>query len=157
MTVSGEGSYVLDRASATITFTPATGFAGVGHGVGYRLTGPDGISATATYRPIATLPHPPIALRLTSNGRAGKAQAMTVHLQVGERVTLLKIGGQPANTVTFQGQGSYRLSGSNRLIFNPVKGFTGRAKAVRYQVTDVYGQHAAATYTARVLLQRAVR
>lgn len=70
----------------------------------------------------------------------------------GGSITLLDTRGRPVTMVRVPGQGTYILEPARgRISFVAVNGFTGQAKAVRYRVTDAYGQTAEATYAANVL------
>ena len=177
VTVPDQGSYGL--SGTTITFTPVPGFTGEATPVTYRVTDQHGQSSEATYTPTVTIPPPPAAPNRETSGVGTTPQSANVPVPVGGTVTLLDVDGDPADSVTFAGKGTYRLVltegaalafaratlagliGARQaptaptaadIVFTAVLGYTGTAPPVDYQVTDAYGQTATGTYTPTVVL-----
>jgi len=153
--VAGEGTYVLDVVTGTITFVPAAAFHGTAAGIRYRVYGAFDSAADSTYTPTATLPPSPTATPVTSTGGAGATQQQTITIPPGGTGRLLDANGQPATTVAVPGEGTYTLtvdaaSGIATITFTPVPGFSGQASGVTYQVVDAYGQAATASYRPNV-------
>jgi CshA-type fibril repeat protein len=142
-TVAGEGTYSLDAASGTISYTPELGFAGAASGVGYRVADVYGQTATATYRPAVTPPAAPAAGPLTSTGAGASPQSKVVITPPGGAVHLVDDGGNLTDTAMVANEGLYTVSAAtstSTITFMPVPGFTGSARGVRYRVFDAYGQ-----------------
>ena len=146
VTIPGQGSYAL--SGSTITFTPVLGFAGTASPVGYQVTDHYQQTGTAIYTPTVTPPAAPEPPDRTSTGVGTAAQITGIVIPAGGSATLLSGGNPTAGPVTVPGQGSYALSGST-ITFTPALGFTGSV-GTGYRVTDAYGQHSDATYTATV-------
>jgi CshA-type fibril repeat protein len=152
VTLPGEGSYALDPASGIVTFVPAQGFHGTGHGVTYEVQGSYGSVQASTYTPTVIAPVPPSAPALSSSGAAGSGQQQQITVPEGDTITLLDAGGNPTNTVTVPGQGTYTLDPTTGLLtFTPTAGFTGTTSGVRYRITDGYGQQTTGIYTPTVI------
>lgn len=98
-----------------------------------------------------TIPAPPAPPSKTTTGQPDQTQTTTLAVPSGGSITLLDACGRPAILVRIAGQGTYVLQPSNgHISFVAVSGFAGQAKAVRYRVTDAYGQVAESTYSAYV-------
>ncbi len=147
--VAGQGTYTLDAAAATISFTPLLGYAGAATPVTYRVTDAYGQSDDGTYTPTITAPAAPAAPGGATTGVGTAAQGLTVTVPAGGSVTLLDASGDPAASVTVPGQGTATLTGGT-VTFTPVLGFQGTATPVVVRVTDAYGQPVTGTYTATV-------
>ncbi|MCZ2827266.1 Ig-like domain-containing protein [Modestobacter sp. VKM Ac-2986] len=150
--VPGEGRYVLDPASGTVSFSPVLGFAAVGS-VAYRSTDAYGSWSDGSYRPEVLRPEPPAPVAEATTG-VGTAQQQTTSPTVPEGgvVTVLDGEGRPATSVTLPGQGTYRWDApAGSAVFDPELGFHGAASPLTYRVTDAYGQSVDATWTPTVL------
>lgn len=147
--IPGQGTYVLDPASGTITFTPVLGFADVATPVTYRVTDTFDQDGTSTYTPTVAKPAGPTAKALTSSGRG--TQSVVLTLANGVSVSLLDAVGTATNRVAIP-TGQYLLDASTSTIsFVPDPGTSGRPTPVRYQLTDAYAQTAESTYAPDVL------
>jgi CshA-type fibril repeat protein len=152
VTVTGEGTYVLDPATVTVTFTPVVGFQGAATPVSYRASDAYGqLSAPATYTPTVNPPGAPSATALTSTGAGTAVQSADAH---PGSLTLALVGGseQAVTSISVPGQGAYELGSDGTISFTPQLGFHGVATPVTYRLTDAYGQSAEATYTPTVTL-----
>ena len=137
---------------AIVTFTPVLGFHGQLPPIPYQVTDAYGQTARATYTPLVTIPGPPAPPSRSTTGPADAAQGAQVTVPSGGSITLLDARRHQTTVVRIPGQGTYILEpATGRISFLAVKGFTGQATAVRYRVTDAYGQTAEATYAAHVL------
>lgn len=151
ITIPHQGTYAVNPATGALTFTPLLGFTGTATGVTYKIADDYGQTATATYTATVTAPAAPAPAALTTSGAPGGTQAETIAVPVGGRVRLLDAGGHEVTTVIVLDEGTYVLDPVSGVVtFTPVAGFTGSARAVRYRVTDAYGQATEATYAARV-------
>src|SRR5439155_1576893 len=124
--VLGEGTYVLDPSTATVTFTPVAGFDGPATPVAYRASDAYGqTSATATYTPTVTAPAPPPAPQRSSNGTGTEAQSEVLPVPVGGTVALLDGSGHPVDHLTTD-HGVYDLDPvTGRVTFVPRDGYAG--------------------------------
>ncbi|UZN02551.1 beta strand repeat-containing protein [Cellulomonas sp. S1-8] len=147
--VDDEGTYELDPATGTITFTPVLGFSGESAGVAVVVTDAYGQSDTGSWTPTVTAPPAPQPLPAATEGVGTAAQSTTVTIPESGSVALL--GGESPTRVAVDGQGVYTLDPATGVItFAPELGFEGDADGVTYEVTDAYGQSADAVYTPTV-------
>jgi CshA-type fibril repeat protein len=151
LTVTGQGTYSLDAATAVVTFTPVLGYRGTATPVPYRVTDAYGQSATGSYTPTVTSPAPPVATPYTSTGTgtAPQSPAMAVPVPPGGSVSL-RSGSSDTPSISLTAEGAYTLSAAGVFRFTPVLGFAGPATAVTYRVTDAYGQTDTSSYTPTV-------
>jgi len=152
LTITGEGTYVLNPGTGVITFTPVLGYTGIATAVTYRLNDTYGQSNSSTYTPTVNAPGAPPATVLTSTGAGTSPQGATIVVPTGGTVTLLD-GSTPVTTLAIPGEGTYVLNpGTGVVTFTPVLGYTGTVTPVNYRVTDAYGQNASSTYAPTVTL-----
>jgi CshA-type fibril repeat protein len=118
-----------------------------------------GFVAASTYTPtvVGTL----AASNDTSSGPIDKSQSKNVlandKTSTGAAISASTIkllnpatNSYGTSSVTIAKQGTYKISGG-KIVFTPVKGYTGTATPVRYQIADSVGQTANATYTPTIL------
>ena len=157
VTIANQGTYSI--SGDRIVFTPVTGYVGTATPVRYQVTDSLGSSANATYTP--TIAAAPQASNDTSSGPMDKSQSKAVlandKSSTGTAISAstIKLLNPVTNTygtssVTIAKQGTYKISGS-KIVFTPVKGYSGTATPVRYQIADSVGQTANATYTPSIL------
>jgi CshA-type fibril repeat protein len=153
VTIANQGTYSI--SGDRIVFTPVTGYVGTATPVRYQVSDSLGSTANATYTP--TIAAAPQASNDESSGPIDKSQSKNVlandKSSTGTPIaaSTIKLLNPATNTygtssVTIAKQGTYKISGS-QIVFTPVKGFSGTATPIRYQVTDSVGQTANATYT----------
>jgi CshA-type fibril repeat protein len=153
VTIANQGTYSI--SGDRIVFTPVTGYVGTATPLRYQVTDSLGSTANATYTP--TIAAAPQASNDESSGPIDKPQSKNVlandKSSTGTPIaaSTIKLLNPATNTygtssVTIAKQGTYKISGS-QIVFTPVKGFSGTATPIRYQVTDSVGQTANATYT----------
>lgn len=154
-----QGFYTQDPP-ARVTFTPAVGYLGTATPVTIRLTGPGGQVRTFTYAATVTLPPPPRTPDLTSSGPARAAQQVGFPIPVGGshgyadgqdldrpegEFSAAAISG--VATVPGRPLDPTLITAEGFLIFTPHRGFRGRVPAVRYRITDAYGQTSVGRWT----------
>ena len=153
VTIANQGTYSI--SGDRIVFTPVTGYVGTATPVRYQVSDSLTQTANATYTP--TIAAAPQASNDESSGPIDKSQSKNVlandKSSTGTPIaaSTIKLLNPATNTygtssVTIAKQGTYKISG-NQIVFTPVKGFSGTATPIRYQVTDSVGQTANATYT----------
>ena len=91
---------------------------------------------------------PPTSIDSNAGGDGNSAQ---LPVPTGGSITLLDDAGNAATTVAIPGQGTYCwMPATGTISFLPVKGFKGRATAVRYRLTDSVGSSVDGSYSAVV-------
>jgi CshA-type fibril repeat protein len=144
-----EGVYTMDQSTYAITFTPNAGFVGTPTPVSYRLNDAYSQHADSSYQPQVVAA--PLPTSVNTSGRAGSTQHQQVPVPPGGSVMLLD-GATPVTSIPIPGQGTYSVDPqTGMLTFAPAAGFVGKARSVTYRVTDGFGRHADAAYTATVL------
>jgi CshA-type fibril repeat protein len=164
-----QGFYSQDSLTQ-VTFTPNTGYLGTATPVTIRLSGPGGQSRTGTYTATVTLPPPPPTPDLTSSGPARAPQQVEFplppsgsHGYVDENNLkrpegefsaagisgIATVPGRPMDPTLIEAEGF--------LIFTPHRGFNGPVPAVRYRITDAYGQTSTGRWTPHVTGYRSLR
>ena len=152
ITIPGEGTYTLDPTTRQLTFQPVLGYAGTATPIAYRVTDTFGQTATSVITTSVSAPPPPSASRMRSSGTPLSLQFVTVAIPAGATMSLLDPSGTPTNRWAITGQGVYELDPSTGVItFTPAPGFIGTPAAVRYAITDEYGQTTIETYETAVL------
>jgi CshA-type fibril repeat protein len=162
-----QGFYTQDSPTE-VTFTPNAGFLGSASPVTMRVTGPGGPSRTSTYTATVTLPPPPETPDLTSSGPARASQQVGFPLPVEGSHAYVDAQGRDLGNLTVP-QGAFSaaaisgiatvpghpmdptlISARGFLIFTPRRGFSGVVPAVRYRITDAYGQTSIGRWTPAV-------
>ncbi|RKS69224.1 CshA-type fibril repeat protein [Motilibacter peucedani] len=150
--VPGQGTYLLDPATGTVSFVPVAGFSGTSTPVVVQVTDAYGQVVRTTYAATVSSPTPTAAAPVSSTGGPGAVQSAIVAIPSGGSVTLLDAQGRPSTRVVVPGQGVYSLDVTTGVItFTAAAGFTGRATPVTFRVTDAYAQTSSATYAASVV------
>lgn len=142
LVVEGQGTWTVDPADGSITFTPATGFSGNPTPITYQVSDDRGNTAQAdvlvTYVPVASADESldnvqgqPVTVDVLGND-LGDLDPTTVRVvgAEGELVTELVVDGEGTWTVD-------PVDGS--ITFTPAAGFTGNPTPITYQVSDVRG------------------
>ena len=162
-----QGFYTQDSATR-VTFTPAIGYLGTAAPVRIRLTGPGGRSRTGTYTATVTRPAPPATPDLRSSGPSRAPQQVEFPLPAGGSHGYVDAGGRDLGMVTTP-RGDFSLAAISGiatvpgrpmdptliaadgfLIFTPRRGSGGPVPAVRYRITDAYGQTSIGRWTPSV-------
>jgi CshA-type fibril repeat protein len=152
-----QGFYTQDSPTK-VTFTPNVGYLGPAAPVTIRLTGPAGQTRVSTYAATVTRPAPPPAPDLTSSGPPRAQQEVGFTLPAGgshgyvdapsDEFSLAAISG--IATVPGRPMDPTLISARGFLMFTPRRGFSGVVPAVRYRVTDAYGQSSIGRWTPTV-------
>jgi CshA-type fibril repeat protein len=152
-----QGFYTQDSPTR-VTFTPNVGYLGTAAPVTIRMTGPGGQNRISTYTATVTRPAPPPAPDLKSSGPPRTPQQVGFPLPPGgshgyvdapsAEFSLAAISG--IATVPGRPMDPTLIEATGFLMFTPRRGFSGVVPAVRYRVTDAYGQTSTGRWTPTV-------
>ena len=164
VTIEGEGTYTV-APDGTVTFTPEKTFTGKGTGVTVRREDKNGTPVTAKYTPVVK-PATPTAepaktvdvQGATQTGKPvftpGKTtvngEEKTVELSDKPAKLVDPKTGDPVDSVTIEGEGTYTVTPDGTVTFTPEKNFTGKGTGVTVQREDKNGTPVKATYTPEV-------
>ena len=166
VTITGEGTYVLDPATGIVTFTAlSSALSGTKPSITYRVTDIVGQTATSTLTPI--IPDPPVATNDVSSGPYDTNQDISPlandsfsSLTPAVKTSLKLCGLDPAQTpnscdkttLVVPNEGSYTVNPTTGVVtFDPLPSFTGTVTTPpRYQVADSVGRYVNATITPTV-------
>ncbi|PKQ22848.1 MAG: hypothetical protein CVT65_11160, partial [Actinobacteria bacterium HGW-Actinobacteria-5] len=159
--VTTQGTWTAE-ADGTVRFGPADGFSGPTDAVPYRISDSNGTTATAQL--VVTVGTPPAATNDTAttlqntpvlidplvndaagaSGTSGTLAPTSVQFTSPDAVA----GGKKLDV---PGEGSYSIDGmTGQVTFTPLPSFSGPATPVWYEVTDSFGNSAAATIAVTV-------
>ena len=163
--VPGEGTYTIDE-NGVVTFTPEPQFTGKASGVTVKRVDKNGTEVTAKYTPTVK-PVTPTSDDVvttdvqgaTQKGKpafeAGKTTVngveKTVELSDKPAKLVDPKTGDPVDSVTIEGEGTYTVDSDGTVTFTPNKDFTGQAKGVTVKRVDKNGTPVTAKYTPVVL------
>lgn len=170
-----DGTYVVNTNTGSITFTPATNFAGtpanspsymVCNSIGgnWQPMAPPSSCASALVTPTIAPPVSPTAVNDISTGAYNTPQTINVLNNdtkdpaltfVNSSVKLCGAGQTPPNctmpTLTVSGEGVYTVNQNGTISFVPFATFTGTVLSPpTYQVADSFGNKVSATITPTV-------
>jgi CshA-type fibril repeat protein len=166
VTITGEGTYVLDPATGIVTFTAlSSALSGTKPSITYRVTDIVGQTATSTLTPI--IPDPPAATNDVSSGPYDTNQAINPlsndsfsSLTPAVKLSLKLCGLDPLQTpnscdkttLVVPNEGSYTVNPTTGVVtFDPLPSFTGTvATPPTYQVADSVGRYVNAIITPTV-------
>jgi CshA-type fibril repeat protein len=166
VTITGEGTYVLDPATGIVTFTAlSSAMSGTKPSITYRVTDIVGQTATSTLTPI--IPDPPAATNDVSSGPYDTNQAINPlsndsfsSLTPAAKLSLKLCGLDPLQTpnscdkssLVVPNEGTYTVNSTTGVVtFDPLPSFTGTvATPPTYQVADSLGRYVNATITPTV-------
>ena len=160
--VPGEGTYKVNP-DGTVTFTPEKNFTGKGTGVTVKRVDKNGTPVTAKYTPTVT-PVTPTGTDAVTEDVQGSTQTgkptfeggkvtvngeeKTVEIDEDKPAKLVDPKtGNPVDSVTIEGEGTYTVSPNGTVTFTPEKNFTGKGTGVTVQREDKNGTPVKATYT----------
>ncbi|HFI0635394.1 TPA: YSIRK-type signal peptide-containing protein, partial [Streptococcus suis] len=155
------GTYTIDPATGTVTFTPNKDFVGTAAPATVQATDENGKTVTATYTP-TVIPVTPTGTLAVSTDIQGKTQTgtptftggttvvnnETVTVAIDETVPATFEDGSTEKVVP--GEGTYTVAPNGTVTFVPEKDFVGTAKGVTVKRVDKNGTPATATYTPTV-------
>ena len=154
-----QGTYALDKANKTISFTPNKDFVGTATPVKVQIKDMNGTKVETTYTPTVT--------DVTMEGTPKETEAPQGKTQTGKpeftisspdiRITGYKLINPTTNTpvedeeIDVPEQGTYRIDKTTgQVTFIPKAGFTGPATGITVQATDENGETKDAKYTPKV-------
>ena len=164
VTVPGEGTYTIENG--VVTFTPEPQFTGKASGVTVKRTDKNGTEVTAKYTPTVK-PVTPTAEGVTTTDVQGAKQTGKPEFTAGKttvngvektvelsdkpaKLVDLKTG-DPVDSVTIEGEGTYTVAPDGTVTFTPNKDFIGQATGVTVKREDKNGTPVTAKYTPVVL------
>ena len=163
--VPGEGTYTIDE-NGVVTFTPEPQFTGKASGVTVKRVDKNGTEVTAKYTPTVK-PVTPTAEGVTTTDVQGATQKgkpeftagkttvngveKTVELSDKPAKLVDPKTGDPVDSVTIEGEGTYTVAPDGTVTFTPEKDFTGQATGVTVKREDKNGTPVTAKYTPVVL------
>ena len=163
--VPGEGTYTIDE-NGVVTFTPEPQFTGKASGVTVKRVDKNGTEVTAKYTPTVK-PVTPTADGVTTTDVQGATQKgkpeftpgtttvngveKTVELSDKPAKLVDPKTGDPVDSVTIEGEGTYTVAPDGTVTFTPEKDFTGQAIGVTVKREDKNGTPVTAKYTPVVL------
>ena len=155
------GTYTLKVVSgkATAVFTPTDKtYVGTVQPVTIQAADTNGTTVKTTYTPNIT-PIKPTATPVKTTDVQGKAQFGTPTFTAGDsRVPIVETStklidpetGNPVDSVTVEGEGTYTIEPNGSIKFQPEPQFTGKATGIDVQRLDENGTPAKAKYTPTV-------
>ena len=164
VTVPGEGTYTIENG--VVTFTPEPQFTGKASGVTVKRTDKNGTEVTAKYTPTVKPVTPTSDDEVTTDVQgatqkgkpafeAGKTTVngveKTVELSDKPAKLVDPKTGDPVDSVTIEGEGTYTVAPDGTVTFTPNKDFTGQATGVTVKREDKNGTPVTAKYTPVVL------
>ncbi|MEK0401857.1 YSIRK-type signal peptide-containing protein, partial [Streptococcus suis] len=155
------GTYTIDPATGTVTFTPNKDYVGTPVPATVQASDENGKTVTATYTP-TVIPVTPTGTPAVSTDIQGKTQTgtptftggttvvnnETVTVPIDETVPATFEDGSTEKVVP--GEGTYTVASDGTVTFVPEKDFVGTAKGVTVKRVDKNGTPATATYTPTV-------
>ena len=159
--IPGEGTYTV-APDGTVKFTPEKNFTGKGTGVTVKRVDKNGTPVTAKYTP-EVKPVTPIGTDAVTEDVQGSTQTgkpvftpgkttvngeeKTVELSDKPAKLVDPKTGDPVDSVTIEGEGTYEVAPDGTVTFTPAKNFTGKGTGVTVQREDKNGTPVKATYT----------
>ena len=166
VTVPGEGTYTINPETGEVTFKPEPNFTGKAQGVEVQRKDTNGTPATAKYTPTVKPVTPTAEGKVTTDVQgatqtgkpeftAGKTTVngveKTVELSDKPAKLVDPKTGDPVDSVTIEGEGTYTVAPDGTVTFTPNKDFTGQATGVTVKREDKNGTPVTAKYTPVVL------
>ena len=162
--IPGEGTYTIEDGK--VKFQPEPQFTGKGEGVEVQCVDKNGTPVTAKYTP-KVVPVTPTGEDKTSVGPKGQPQTgtpefnggsvkingkeETVEINTDEPAKLIDPKtGDPVDSVTVDGQGTYTIDKDGKVTFTPEPEFLGTATGVTVRRVDKNGTEVTAKYTPTV-------
>ena len=160
--IPGEGTYTV-KPDGTVTFTPEKNFTGKGTGVTVKRVDKNGTPVTAKYTPTVA-PVTPTGTDAVTEDVQGSTQTgkptfeggkvtvngeeKTVEIDEDKPAKLVDPKtGNPVDSVTIEGEGTYTVAPDGTVAFTPEKNFTGKGTGVTVQREDKNGTPVTAKYT----------
>lgn len=148
VTIARQATYLV--ADGKVTFRPVRGFHGVGTALTYQVLDRNGTAAWASLTVSVDAPGPPVAnpdavtmlqgasvlVPVLDNDKPGPTGSALVPGSVRLNAPTRS---EPRTSVVVPGQGKYTAKPDGRILFEPVRTFSGAATPVAYQVADGNG------------------
>ena len=154
-----QGTYALDKANKTISFTPNKDFVGTATPVKVQIKDMNGTKVETTYTPTVT-DVTMESVDKTSEAPQGQTQTGKPEFTISSpdvRITGYKLINPTTNTpvddeeIDVPEQGTYRIDKTTgQVTFIPKSGYTGTADGIKVQATDENGETKDAKYTPKV-------
>lgn len=168
LTVPGEGTWLIDLDTRTVTMTPEDGVTGAVSPVGITAQGvyaDNPVTATleAVFSPVLatlrddeqrTAPGMPVTVDVLGNDTAGAGgqplvpESMQLRSLSATNLTELEAG--LGDRLVMPGEGTYTVGENGAITFEPEPDFVGRATPIDYQVLDSEGIPATANLVVEV-------
>ena len=155
VTIADEGTWTVDPATGSVTFTPLPGYVGHTTPVAYEVTDSYGNTATSTAKvtvaevvptasgDTATTPfRTPVTVAVLANDSAGRSDTPLdpTTVQLKDPAT-----GSWGTTVTVDGVGTWTVTTEGSVAFTPVVAFDGVTAPLAYEVADSNGTYSEST------------
>ena len=158
---AGQGTYSVNTTTGIVTFVPDTGFAGTAGTVSYVVE--DSLSRVISSTITASVVGPPTIVDDTSSGDYNTNQTIEVldNDSADSPATLdpssVRIctastsdASCSSTTLTIPGEGTYTVNSNGTITFDPLPTFAGDATAIKYVVSDNFGQKSSAQISVEV-------
>ena len=162
LTVEGEGTYTV-APDGTVTFKPEPKFTGVAKGVEVVRQDKNGTPAKATYtpevKPVTPTGTDAVTEDVQGSTQTGKPEFKGGTVTIDGKEKTVEINedkpaklvdpktGNPVDSVTIEGEGTYTVAPDGTVTFTPAKNFTGKGTGVTVQREDKNGTPVTAKYT----------
>ncbi len=162
LTVEGEGTYTV-APDGTVTFKPEPKFTGVAKGVEVVRQDKNGTPAKATYtpevKPVTPTGTDAVTEDVQGSTQTGKPEFKGGTVTIDGKEKTVEINedkpaklvdpktGNPVDSVTIEGEGTYTVATDGTVKFTPEKNFTGKGTGVTVQREDKNGTPVTAKYT----------
>ena len=162
VTVEGEGTYTV-APDGTVTFKPEPKFTGVAKGVEVVRQDKNGTPAKATYtpevKPVTPTGTDAVTEDVQGSTQTGKPEFKGGTVTIDGKEKTVEINedkpaklvdpktGNPVDSVTIEGEGTYTVATDGTVKFTPEKNFTGKGTGVTVQREDKNGTPVTAKYT----------
>ena len=162
LTVEGEGTYTV-APDGTVTFKPEPKFTGVAKGVEVVRQDKNGTPAKATYtpevKPVTPTGTDAVTEDVQGSTQTGKPEFKGGTVTIDGKEKTVEINedkpaklvdpktGNPVDSVTIEGEGTYTVAPDGTVTFTPAKNFTGKGTGVTVQREDKNSTPVTAKYT----------
>ena len=161
VTISGQGTYVVNPLTGKVTFTPLPAFSGTATPIAYRVADADGVKVSSTVsfsvgliQPVASAAAPtavsgaPTIFDVLASAAPGAATAPIDPTSVRLRDPA---DGVYKTSVVISGEGTYLVNPvTGKITFTALATFVGAATPVTYRIADTNGTTATETIGVRV-------
>lgn len=150
--IPGQGTWVVNTSTRSVTFTATLGFWGAATPIAYRVSNAYGASGQASVSATVSRPVVPAVTSATPSSAyfvpavATPAATPTTFLVNASTCVVDPADAQCKASVALPGQGTWAVNPTTRAAtFTPLATFAGTSTAVTYRVIDAYGQASVGT------------